>query len=195
MEKQGTATKAKAAASSRKGRVSIRYAKPEEMRQVWAVDRDNLRENWDIHPLSGRPLREAELIREHRKLLAQWYRQEKHKVLVAVIEGSIVGVAWYGVDEDLFFPETIGFLYSLVVAPDYRQMGIGKRLMNEFKRRSQKAGARFLRLNVLQKNDNAMNLYRQAGFFMESHVMLARLEPTGPEKAKQQAAQRKGKEK
>jgi ribosomal protein S18 acetylase RimI-like enzyme len=173
------------------GRLSIRLARPEEMNDVWELDRQNLAQNWDFSPLTTEPLSRAELIRRHHAIITRWWDPSTHTILVAVRNGEILGLAWYTIEIDPLFSEKIGFLFSIVVKPSARKQGIGKRLIKTFMDRVKKSGARFARLSALHQNSVAMNLYRQAGFVDESHYMLARLEATKPEKAKAEAAARK----
>ena len=174
-----------------KPRLSIRYARPEEMGRVWELDRCNLSENWDLHPATDSPLNGAALSNFHRRKYESLYRPDKHKILVAVLDGRIVGLAWYCIQRDPFYGYENGMLYSVVVEPAFRRRGIGRRLVREFMLRVKRAGASYARLGVLHNNSKALNLYRALGFFDEMHSMLARLEPTRPEKAKLEAAERK----
>lgn len=172
-------------------RLSVRLARPDELDRVWELDRRNIKENWDLSPLTQAPLTRAELVRRHHQILARWWDPLHHIILIAVRGDEILGHCWYTVEPDPLFGEVVGFLFSIVVHPDSRRKGIGQRLLSEFMRRSRRKGARFARLAVLHHNWSAMNLYRQAGFVDETHYMLARLEPSKPEKAKTEAAERK----
>ncbi len=111
--------------------------------------------------------------------------------MVAIKDDKIIGLIWYVIEQDLLFETYMGFLFSIVVHPDYRNLGIGLRLLKEFKNRSRRAGAKYVRLAVLHNNTTALNLYRREGFFDDTHYMLSRLEPTGPEKRKARAAEKK----
>lgn len=174
-----------------RGRLTIRYAKPEEMSEVWRLDRNNLSENWNMFPATDRPLKPAELVKQHRDVIARWYVPAKHKIVIAKRDGKILGMIWYTVENDLLFQVKLGFLFSIVVHPDHRQEGLGRRMLREFKNRVKRAGAKYVRLAVLHNNVKATNLYRQEGFFDDTHYMLARLEPTGPEKRKAEAKKKK----
>jgi|GEM_PF-2697667 len=188
------AVKKSSVATKNKPRIRMRYAKPEDMDDVWRLDRMNLEENWNYFPATTRPLTKAELIRHHYSVLNRWYDPGKHKIVVAILGEKIVGIIWYTIDVDLLFKVNLGFLFSIVVDPEFRGQNIGKKLLKEFKNRSKRAGAKYVRLAVLHNNIKAMNLYRQMGFFDDTHYMLSRLEPTGPEKAKQEAKERKQKQ-
>lgn len=179
------------ALSKEKLKIRFRFAKAKDMDKVWHLDRMNLDENWNYFPATTRPMTKAELIRHHISVISRWYDPDQHKIVVALLDDKIIGIIWYTVDIDLLFKVKLGFLFSIVVDPEYRGMGIGKKLVREFKNRSKRAGAKYVRLAVLHNNIKATNLYRQMGFFDDTHYMLARLEPTGPEKAKQQARSRK----
>lgn len=176
-----------------KTRLSVRYAKKSEMEAVWALEKENLRFNWDIHPTTTRPLNDAELDAHHRNTVRFWFDAQAQKLLVAAYGERLVGLCWYSVAKDALFKTPMVTIYSIIVHPEHRRKGIAKRLVNEVKRRGKRQGALFVRLSVLHKNHAAMNLYRSLGFFDESHGMLARLEPTAPERRKAEAKKRKGK--
>ena len=186
VNKQSKSTK-----KTNKAKLKFRLAKAEEMDEVWRLDRMNLEENWNYFPATTRPMTKAELIRHHFTIIDRWFDPQKHRIVVALLDEKIVGIIWYTVDVDVLFNVNLGFLFSIVVDPEYRGLGIGKKLLREFKNRSKRAGAKYVRLAVLHNNIKALNLYRQMGFFDDTHYMLARLEPTAPEKAKQAAKKRK----
>ena len=171
--------------------VKIRYAKKSEMEQVWALERQNLYEYWNMHPCTDAPPKKSKLRKIHKEGVQSIYDPEEHKILVAVYKEKVIGLAWYGVSKASILDFESGFLYSIVVSPEYRNSAVATRLLNEFKRRVKRAGVKYVRLSVLHKNNRALNLYRKLGFFDERHTMLARLEPTGPEKAKLEARERK----
>ncbi|RJO63739.1 MAG: GNAT family N-acetyltransferase [Myxococcales bacterium] len=175
-------------------KVIIRYATDSDMPKVWRLDRLNLEENWDIHPTTGYPLSPDGFARRHREGIQRWFSPENHRVIVAEADGEIVGLAWYGMQRDSVFDFEVGFLYSIVVDPRWRRLGLARKLLEEFKRRAALTGAKLVRLAVLHNNYRAINLYRKLGFFDETHYMLARLEPTAPEKAKSEAKARKTQE-
>ncbi len=193
MPKSSSSKSRSAAAKPTGKRLSIRYARPGEMEDVWRLDLFNLKENWDLHPATGGPPSLLQVAERHVESVRSWFDPSIHRMLVAVRDERIIGLVWYSLQQDRLFDFPCAFVYSVVVHPKYRRQGIARRMLNEVRRRAYKGGAKYMRLAVLHNNNRAMNLYRNLGFFEETHYLLARLEPTGPEKAKQEAAEKKRK--
>lgn len=57
-----------------------------------------------------------------------------------------------------------GWLYDLAVQPSYRSHGLGTRLVMTATRQLMQAGVRDIELDVWEKRDDAIRLYRRAGF-------------------------------
>ncbi|WP_423130385.1 GNAT family N-acetyltransferase [Gaoshiqia sp. Z1-71] len=55
-------------------------------------------------------------------------------------------------------------IYSLAVSPRFRGKGLGRKLIDEAEKRARSAGFSFLRLEVSEMNDAAVQLYLQTGF-------------------------------
>jgi len=119
------------------------------------------------------------------------FNPETDRLLVAVTPEEVAGVAWYSMQVDYVYALDHTIIYTLYVKKEFRRRGIALRLVNEVKKRSLKAGYKYVRLSVLHSNTGARNLYRHLGFFDETHNMICRLEPTGPEKRKAEARMRK----
>jgi len=188
---RGSSGAEKKKAGKPKGALSVRYATPKEMKTAWEIESLTLAELWDLHPTTSRPLLPGEVKEIQKREVCRRFDPNNHRMLLALRNERIVGIAWFGFERTPVFGFYTGFLYSLAVIPEERGRGVGRRLLEEVKRRSKKGGAKWLRLGVLHQNSRAMNLYRSAGFVDETHLMIARLEPTGPEKAKAEAAIRK----
>ena len=78
----------------------------------------------------------------------------------------------------------IGYLYGFVingvdamfVENNYRNLGVGNALIDEFKKWSKQQGAKYIQLKVCNKNDNAISLYKKNGFESTKTIMLLELE-------------------
>lgn len=57
-----------------------------------------------------------------------------------------------------------GWLYDFAITPSYRGKGLGTRLLQTTTREAAKAGVRDIDLDVWEKRDDAIRLYRSAGF-------------------------------
>jgi ribosomal protein S18 acetylase RimI-like enzyme len=75
-------------------------------------------------------------------------------LLVAEIDGRIVGTviaAWDG---------WRGSVYRIVVAPDYRRQGLGRRLLGEAEQRLRSVGVRRMHAIVVETDEQAVGFWR-----------------------------------
>ena len=99
---------------------------------------------------------------------APWSRKSfenelEHKYgvfLVALIEGKVIGYGgtWVLVDE--------AHVTNVVVSPDFRGEGIGRKLMNEMLLKARDKGAVCATLELRKSNEVALKLYESMGFVM-----------------------------
>lgn len=78
--------------------------------------------------------------------------------LVAYDGRRPVGIAFFG------RRRAHGWLYDFAIAPAYRGQGLGTRLLMTTTREAAKAGIRDIELDVWEKRDDAIRLYKRAGF-------------------------------
>ena len=81
--------------------------------------------------------------------------------VVALIDETPVGIAWGRRDER---DPTVGHLFQVWVAPDYRGRGVGRLLMSAVVEWARGLGLRTLRLGVTPSHPAALRLYRNAGY-------------------------------
>lgn len=99
---------------------------------------------------------------------APWSRKSfenelEHKYgvfLVALIEGKVIGYGgtWVLVDE--------AHVTNVVVSPEFRGEGIGRKLMNEMLLKARDKGAVCATLELRKSNEVALKLYESMGFVM-----------------------------
>ncbi|WP_176713744.1 GNAT family N-acetyltransferase [Pseudobacillus wudalianchiensis] len=75
-----------------------------------------------------------------------------------------------GIDGDFMAGNVIGQLLQIYVFPQYRKMGIGRKLMQEAIRQLQSQGMKKIHLNVFAGNP-AKNMYKEFGFKKISTIM------------------------
>jgi ribosomal-protein-alanine N-acetyltransferase len=85
-------------------------------------------------------------------------RRDDADLWVAVVEGAVVGyaVVWYVARE--------AELGNLAVAPEWRQLGLGGRLLDWSVTRARARGVERMFLEVRESNRNAQRLYEGRGF-------------------------------
>lgn len=91
--------------------------------------------------------------------------QDKICMFVAESNNQIIGYIYgYILDNDAVCLNIGSKLDALYIIEEYRNLGIGKRLLEEFKKWSKDNNATYIEVNVLTKNINAYNLYKRANF-------------------------------
>jgi len=81
--------------------------------------------------------------------------------VVAEVEGKVIGNSEVG--KGIEGNSHVGFL-GIAVSRDYRDLGIGSRMMEMLIRESRKAGLKLLVLDVVARNVRAHHLYPKVGF-------------------------------
>lgn len=105
--------------------------------------------------------------------------QESATAFVAEAAGEVIGFVNVGfVSRDpspLLQPVSFARVGSVGVADEHRGRGIGKELMRQAEAWAASRGARHIVLNVWGFNERAVDLYRELGCEIRSHVMGKRL--------------------
>ena len=95
--------------------------------------------------------------------------------IVAEEEGRVVGTTMAGYDGHR------GWIYYVVVHPDFRRRGLGQALMAEAESRLKVLGCSKVNLQVRAGNHAAVDFYRNLGYDIEDRVSMGRL-LAGPDK-------------
>ncbi len=86
-------------------------------------------------------------------------------VLVAEIEGKVVGVVVGDVEDRLFYePRMAGVIREFYILPEFRRKGLGKRMMNEVMDALRKKGAQMITAEFPALNEIAIEFYRKMNF-------------------------------
>ncbi|HZC82785.1 MAG TPA: GNAT family N-acetyltransferase [Rubrobacter sp.] len=92
------------------------------------------------------------------------------RVLVAVGEVGVVGVASFWIKPDLAHGDIVVEVPMLVVAEDHRRSGVGRLLMEEVRNIASDNGASQIELVATRANVTAREFYRSLGF-VEAEVV------------------------
>ncbi len=113
-------------------------------------------------------LREAdeipESVEEERQLL-KMYQEKNRRMLVAVMDGKIVGTADCRLGNIRKSRHTASF--GIAVRKEYRGIGIGRALLETIISWAVEKGAKKLWLSVFSTNKTAISLYKKLGFEVE----------------------------
>ena len=100
-------------------------------------------------------------------------------VLVAELEGTVVGYTYAGVEgiDYMSLRGPAGVLYDIVVDPAYRSQGTGQLLLDATIAALQARGAPRIVLSTAEKNASAQRLFARAGFRPTMIEMTRELSP------------------
>ena len=104
-------------------------------------------------------------------------RREGNEVYVATVDGAseMAGYVWFGISERPFSDMRVGWIYDLLVVPEYRGRGVGEALLKHALGVSRRNGYDLTGLMVRANNKVAYSLYEKLGFKPE-HVVMSRKE-------------------
>lgn len=97
-------------------------------------------------------------------------RREPHDVIVAALNGAVVGYARLGRHLAIAANDHVLHLEALAVSPDARGQGVGSVLIDVAIAEAFSRGARKLGLRALSTNASAIRLYQRAGFREEGRL-------------------------
>jgi ribosomal protein S18 acetylase RimI-like enzyme len=115
---------------------------------------------------------DAETWAEHRPLYVELFEKPDTTLLLARVDGALVGYALLHVEavRETFIADTwqtgerIGELESIAVAPSHRGQGIGSALLDAVDREFEALGVADVIIGLLPGNDGARRLYESRGF-------------------------------
>ena len=115
---------------------------------------------------------DAETWAEHRPLYVELFEKPDTTLLLARVDGALVGYALLHVEpvRETFIADTwrtgerIGELESIAVAPSHRGQGIGSALLDAVDREFGALGVADVIIGLLPGNDGARRLYESRGF-------------------------------
>ncbi|TLZ86681.1 MAG: GNAT family N-acetyltransferase, partial [Methanobacteriota archaeon] len=84
--------------------------------------------------------------------------------------GETLGYVILG-ESGFLTPETHAFLYDIWVAPDHRDKGVGKALVDWASNWARERGHRKIKLEVGEGNERARHVYESLGFRAERRYM------------------------
>ncbi|MFQ6057267.1 MAG: GNAT family N-acetyltransferase [Anaerolineae bacterium] len=101
-----------------------------------------------------------------RQVIPDWLRSEACCVLVAEVEGHIVGYIAGRVADNppIFRLRAYGHVSDICVAPEWRRQGIGRRLYEALREWFKDQGLSVIQLNVAHRNPASQAFWRAMGF-------------------------------
>src|SRR5215208_6545003 len=154
----------------------VRPAMPRDLTAVVALRIALLREHPD-HPIYGR-LR-TEIDRRARELFAAQLRATTETILLAELEGDVVGIirCVESIGSPLLEPARYAYVSSAYVRPDVRRRGVLRALMAEVERWCRARGLDQMRLHNVAGSEAAERAWDALGFAIVEQVRVRTISP------------------
>ncbi len=112
-----------------------------------------------------------------RKYILSVYEEDENQILIAENDDKIVGFIKIKTFETLPLVSNIkcSLIGLMYVLPEFRRLGIASTLMNRVFEYVKSKGVTHVRLNVMESNIPAYNLYEKMGFVDYSIIMMKQL--------------------
>jgi ribosomal protein S18 acetylase RimI-like enzyme len=119
---------------------------------------------------------------EVREFLASVMRRTDHTILVAQVDGAVVGYAWIEIQDRPQTPFTWAkkrlFLHHICVDSGHRRLGVGSALISRVEERAIAAGIGEFALDMWSLNDTAQAFFKSCGL-EASRLFLRKQTPPG----------------
>lgn len=99
-------------------------------------------------------------------VLREWMADETRCVLVAVVDGEVIGyiIGRLAENPPVFAMRRFGYVTDICVAPQWRRMGVGRKLFAALKEWFRQQGLAVVQLNVAAFNPTSQAFWRAMGF-------------------------------
>jgi ribosomal protein S18 acetylase RimI-like enzyme len=145
--------------------VLIRPAKPADLRAIGRLGALLVRTHHDFDPKRFiAPTGQTEP--GYASFLGSQLERPDVVVLVAVEDDTVIGYTYAGVEgrDWMSLRGRAGVLYDILVDPDRRRHGVGRKLLDATVSRLESLGAPQVVLSTAQRNEPAQRLFASAGF-------------------------------
>ena len=103
---------------------------------------------------------------DNRVMIKKKIEHDPESIIVAKDSGNIVGSVF------IIYDPWSSFIYRLGVHPDYRNQGLGKRLMETAEERLYTKGTNPITIFVLPDNKRVLEFYKRIGYGNEEDVLM-----------------------
>lgn len=109
--------------------------------------------------------------RERVQLVRAILQKDGHAIMVAELDGKIIGILHLVVHPDLMFADQYAHVVFLLVDTDHRRKGVASKLLQKAMERAKQEGAAEIHVDTMEQP--AEQLFRKLGFDNDG-IMLAR---------------------
>ena len=160
--------------------LSITLAGEERLDDVEPLWLAMLRHHTTIDPRGLVPRSPADSWARYRAACRRHFAEGGSFFVLAEAGGRPVGFAMVSIDQEvplMWDTEPGATLHTLSVLPEWRDRGIGTRLMKAVHAELRRRGVSHLVMRVMAANERVMNLYRSFGYRPAAHVLWGRIPP------------------
>ncbi|MFQ6068224.1 MAG: GNAT family N-acetyltransferase [Candidatus Bathyarchaeia archaeon] len=115
----------------------------------------------------------------HKQKLEKAVKEDFGGLKVALLDDEIVGWLWLKTEKDRNTKEKFGYIKSIIVKPEHRHQGFGKKLMEAANHHFLNKGIYRIDLIVSATNHDAALFFEEVGFEREHSTMRKKLEKEG----------------
>jgi len=101
------------------------------------------------------------------KMLKQALTNSSYELLVADLEGEIVGFIDYWLTSDFVHGAKLSYIHNLYVSSEHRRKGVASKLLKEVMRNAQRTGVSEIHVTTRFDNKSAIQLYKKHGLVKE----------------------------
>ncbi len=101
------------------------------------------------------------------KMLKQALTNPNYELLVADLEGEIVGFIDYWLTHDFIHGAKLSYIHNLYVRSEHRRKGVASKLLKEVMRNAQRTGVSEIHVTTRFDNKSAIQLYKKHGLVKE----------------------------
>jgi len=120
----------------------------------------------------------SENVKREKEFIGRLIDEDPMQILLAKQDGGLVG--YLICERDVVTPLDMGYRWSYVsdiyVRPSHRRQGVGKVLLRTILEYLRSVGSTHVRLAVWDKNDRAIQFYRELGFRDHMHILQVNLQ-------------------
>jgi ribosomal protein S18 acetylase RimI-like enzyme len=158
--------------------VTIRNAVDADLDALIRLNAQVQRLHAQVYPADFKSLTDEGEVRD---FLLSVMRQTRHTILLAQIDGAVVGYAWFEIQDrpqtPFTWPTKLVFLHHICVDFGHRRLGIGSALITRVEERALAGGIGEFALDMWLLNDTAQAFFKSCG--LETYRLFLR-KPTLP---------------
>jgi len=148
-------------------RLTLRNFKWTDFPAILEFEREIARESFPEAPILDEEY--------HRQKLEKAVKREPNMLKVALLDNDIVGWLWLRTEKDRNTNEKFGYIKTIIVKPEHRHQGFGRKLMEAAKYYFLSKEIHRIDLIVSATNHDAASFFEEVGFEREHSTMRKRL--------------------